>query len=640
MATTTLTPTSARAETPKLMKPGSVAEAKSPTTAPMQTTFGCQHIKGLLTVARQQATDGYTRLIQSLRKEEGWSDRTHVSGGGAKTTTSTTYLCLQCPTVSSTRERHRKDHVFAVESDNGFIYCHDCRGFVYDPTFETLRTTTSSPHPPSKKRKLSSSAALAPLTSEDRKFVRANTATTPCAATGLRGMYNMGQTCFMSVILQSLLHNPLIRTWYLSEGHRSSDCEREACTACALDEMFAEFYAQDRREGYGAVRMLQGCWKGGGGLAGYSQQDAHEYLGFILNSLHTAITEDGAAEEEGEGEIVRKKKEKDMKDSSCNCVVHQTFSGQLRSTVTCAACHNITTSLDPFMDLSLDIRSSAVLTKKKKLSMINGTTTVKEVLPMDLTECLDRFTSPETLSSDSYFCRRCGGNREARKQLGLSRLPPILPIHLKRFSHSKGLGVSSKVETKIRAPFVLDLRGYISSDGSSGKEGCGGVSGKGGGGATSTGRRKVEVDVDVDADAGSAGGDADAADADADTDGEAGDPADHGDDDDHEGDIAPSSPLYDLASVIVHKGKIDNGHYISYCRQAHAAGISALGSGGEGLEGGGGAEKGSRGLDAVGGEEGGDWFRFDDSMVVQVSEREVLGAEAYMVFYVARGWVV
>jgi len=50
------------------------------------------------------------------------SDRTYlVNGLGAKTatttattTTCTTYLCLQCPTVSCTRQRHRKDHVFGV----------------------------------------------------------------------------------------------------------------------------------------------------------------------------------------------------------------------------------------------------------------------------------------------------------------------------------------------------------------------------------------------------------------------------------------------------------------------------------------------------------------------------------------------
>ncbi|KAK5716613.1 hypothetical protein LTR15_009505 [Elasticomyces elasticus] len=546
MATTTLTPTSATAETPKLVKPAPTSDAKTPVT-PTQTTFGCQHIKGLLTAARQQATDGYTRVIQSLRKEEGMSDRTHTSSGGAKTITSTTYLCLQCPTVSSTRDRHRKDHVFAVESDNGFIYCHDCRDFVYDPTFEALRTSTTS----SKKRKLS---ALATST-EDRKFVRNNTSTTPCAATGLRGIYNMGQTCFMSVVLQCLIHNPLVRSWYLSEGHKSSDCEREACTACALDDIFTDFYGSEKHEGYGAVHMLQGCWKGGGNLAGYSQQDAHEYLGFILNSLHTAITED--SEENGSS------KRRDTKD--CPCPIHQTFSGQLRSTVTCTKCRNVTTAYDPFMDLSLDIRSTTILVKKKKLTMINGTTTVKEVLPMDLKECLDRFTSAETLSSDSYHCRKCESNQDARKKLSLSRLPPILPIHLKRFSHSKVSAQSSKVETRIRLPLTLDLGPYLAGPGQRSKSNKAGEL---------TNGHKPDDDLVLE-----------------------------NPEEENVSSISPAEPIYELSSVIVHKGKIDNGHYISYNRQ---------------------------GLDG--------WFRFDDSMVVQVEEREVLGAEAYMVVYVAKGF--
>lgn len=60
----------------------------------------------------------------------------------------------------------------------------------------------------------------------------------------------------------------------------------------------------------------------------------------------------------------------------------------------------------------------------------------------------------------------------------------------------------------------------------------------------------------------------------------------------------PSNNLtYELSSVIVHKGKIDAGHYVSYSR------------------------------------EGNDWFAFDDSKVVLVSEAEVLNAEAYIVSY-------
>ncbi|KAK0336639.1 hypothetical protein LTR59_001713 [Friedmanniomyces endolithicus] len=632
------------------MKPGSLPEAKSP-TAPMQTTFGCPHIKGLLTIARQQATDGYTRLIQSLRKEDDVSDRTYlVSGVGAKTatttattTTCTTYLCLQCPTVGSTRQRHRKDHVFAVESDNGFIYCHDCHDFVYDLTFELLRTTlttpTSTPQaPPNRKRKLS---ALSPPTSTEptRSLLRANAAPAPCAATGLRGMYNMGQTCFMSVILQSLLHNPLLRTWFLSEGHKSSDCEREACTACALDDIFTDFWALDKHEGYGAVHMLQGCWKapGGGGLAGYSQQYAHEYWGFALNSLHGAITEEegggGEDEERGGGKKGRGR-------SECDCVIHRTFSGRLRSTVTCLTCQNVTTSLDPFMDLSLDIRSTAVVVKKKKLSMINGTTAVKEILPMDLTECLDRFTSPETLGgggggSGKYFCRKCDGEQEARKQLGLERLPPVLPVHFKRFECSKGLGgVSRKVETRVGVPLVLDLAPYLVGAGGGSKSAKKG---------TKAGRRRQSGDVDDE----EADTDVDA-DAEADTDADTG-PAENGapdrpDDEDtnDDDDVTPSQPIYDLGSVIVHKGKIDNGHYISYCRQAAAGGFANVGSGPVSGSGSGDSEVVASSAWGVGVEDGGggDWFRFDDSMVVQVSEKEVLGAEAYMVYYVARGWEV
>ena len=53
-------------------------------------------------------------------------------------------------------------------------------------------------------------------------------------------------------------------------------------------------------------------------------------------------------------------------------------------------------------------------------------------------------------------------------------------------------------------------------------------------------------------------------------------------------------------SLTSFQGKIDNGHYISYSRQAD------------------------------------EWYRFDDSMVVQVDEKEVLGAEAYMLFFVVR----
>ena len=316
--------------------------------------------------------------------------------------------------------------------------------------------------------------------------------------------------------------------------------------------------------------MLQGCWKGGGGLAGYSQQDAHEYLGFILNSLHAANTTEG----EEDGMSGSQQRRHDTKD--CDCVVHQTFGGLLKSTVTCSKCKNVTTALDPFMDLSLDVRNSAASTptivKKKKLPLTNGTQTSKEMAPVDLTECLDRFTSTETLSSDSYTCLQCTSAQEAKKKLSVERLPPVIPIHLKRFSHSKTLAQSSKVETRIRFPVSLDLTPYSSSSSSKSK--------------TNGSDKPTNGTVDDDSSAKNES-------------------------------TNNRRAVYELSSVVVHKGKIDNGHYISYSRQRNSYASEGEESGGD--------------------EDGEDeWFRFDDSMVVQVEEREVLGAEAYMLFYVVR----
>ena len=49
----------------------------------------------------------------------------------------------------------------------------------------------------------------------------------------------MGSTCFMNTILQTFIHNPLLRAHFLSDKHNSKMCQNSStCLACEMDKLF------------------------------------------------------------------------------------------------------------------------------------------------------------------------------------------------------------------------------------------------------------------------------------------------------------------------------------------------------------------------------------------------------------------
>lgn len=176
--------------------------------------------------------------------------------------------------------------------------------------------------------------------------------------------------------------------------------------ACELDHLFNLNFNGEVAP-LAPFEFLYGMWRSAKNLIGYEQQDAHEFLISLLNQLHSDL---GGSQ------------------FSCKCPVHSHFTGVLQSDVTCLSCGTVNASFDPFIDVSLDILTSA-----------NDSNFVFDPSTSSLTlnECFQLFTHAEKLSPNTYLCANCNHTyQEATKQLSIRKAPEVLTIHLKRFEHS------------------------------------------------------------------------------------------------------------------------------------------------------------------------------------------------------------
>ncbi|KAG0035190.1 hypothetical protein BGZ82_005377 [Podila clonocystis] len=358
------------------------------------------------------------------------------------------HACLHCVFVGCWKSEHAQTHAqetghpFSMEISRCGLYCSQCKDFVYDRDFdgihniETVRNSEiiSMIQEPGQKRQRYSKWHAG---NKEAAIIRAGTKLKICQ--GLRGLRNMGSTCFMNVILQCFIHNPLLRGYFLSDQHSSKRCEVKGdCMGCEMDQLFTQFYSGTKTP-YGPCSFLHTMWMSSSELAGYAQQDAHEFFISALNQIHA--------------------KSPNTKLHHCSCVIHKTFAGVLQSDVTCLNCANVTSAFDPILDISLDLRP----TRRSKSNGVNKVRGVDEKNdgPNSLADCLDRYTHPEKLGTNEYNCSKCGKTgQEATKQLSMKVLPPVLSFQLKRFEHSMG---ASKIETKIRFPAQLDMTQYTTS---------------------------------------------------------------------------------------------------------------------------------------------------------------------------------
>lgn len=111
---------------------------------------------------------------------------------------------------------------------------------------------------------------------------------------GLRGLINMGNTCFMSCILQVLAHNPASQAYFLHNHRHTTHLTKapvqQYCLTCEVAALFLALFEQGRantqiQNPVVPHRVLYATWKFADRMAGYEQQDAHEFLMILLDGL-------------------------------------------------------------------------------------------------------------------------------------------------------------------------------------------------------------------------------------------------------------------------------------------------------------------------------------------------------------------
>lgn len=165
------------------------------------------------------------------------------------------------------------------------------------------------------------------------------------------------------------------------------------------------------------------------------QQDAHEFLNFLINHINEIILA-----ERNQGKIKSSTAGVTITENGTNSAseptwVHEIFQGVLTSETRCLNCETISSKDENFFDLQVDVDQNT-----------------------SITHCLRCFSNTETLCSDNKFkCDTCCTYQEAQKRMRVKKLPMILALHLKRFKYMEQYNRHIKVSHRVVFPLELRL---------------------------------------------------------------------------------------------------------------------------------------------------------------------------------------
>ncbi|KRY74291.1 Ubiquitin carboxyl-terminal hydrolase 46, partial [Trichinella pseudospiralis] len=271
------------------------------------------------------------------------------------------------------------------------------------------------------------------------------------------GLVNFGNTCYCNSVIQALYFCRPFREKVLNykSQMKKAGNQKENLLLCLAD-LFHSISTQKRRVGTIAPKKFIGRLKKENDLFdNYMQQDAHEFLNYLLNTVADILLEekrhekrisgghkvgskgttDTVSHTDGFGDNASSNQTQVKDKLAEHTWVHDVFQGTLTNETRCLNCETVSSKDEDFLDLSVDVQQNT-----------------------SITHCLREFSATETLCNEQkYYCDICCSKQEAQKRMRIKKLPLILALHLKRFKYVEQYNRYTKLSYRVLFPLELRL---------------------------------------------------------------------------------------------------------------------------------------------------------------------------------------